>query len=140
MKTIEFTADEIEFINEQARRQYEREMQSYQQEQALQPPDEFSVKHLMDSANQISMARTILLKTSGRIQSSNPFNEDWQCECGNTETSDGFYPCNAVGEEVEPSAGEWLEIMVCGRCGHMYTHDGVRYGQRHPEARVGAIS
>jgi hypothetical protein len=29
----------------------------------------------------------------------------WICVCGNTPDQDGFYPCDATGEEMEPLIG-----------------------------------
>jgi hypothetical protein len=44
----------------------------------------------------------------------------WVCLCGNTPSSDGFYPCNHEGQEVEPTPAEWTtNWYVCNRCGRM---------------------
>jgi hypothetical protein len=52
-------------------------------------------------------------------------NEAWICICKNTPTSDGFYPCDAKGNEIEPIKGSgWKDLYVCNRCGriiNMYT-------------------
>lgn len=45
-------------------------------------------------------------------------NEAWICICGNTPGSDGFYPCNEEGHEVEPDA-EWHDLYVCAKCGRI---------------------
>ena len=38
----------------------------------------------------------------------------WHCLCGNDAMSDGFYPCNEAGREVEPTAEEWqTNAYVC---------------------------
>lgn len=44
----------------------------------------------------------------------------WVCICGNNPDSDGFYPCNANGEEMEPDIGsDWDGLYVCSRCGRI---------------------
>ena len=43
----------------------------------------------------------------------------WVCVCGNTPTSDGFQPCDAAGNEVEPEKGIWNGLYVCDRCGRI---------------------
>jgi len=40
------------------------------------------------------------------------------CVCGNTPTSDGFYPCDQNGNEIEPVKG-WQDLYVCDRCGRI---------------------
>jgi hypothetical protein len=48
------------------------------------------------------------------------YDEAWICICGNRPTSDGFYPCDQDGNEVEPTPTEWkTNWYVCGRCGRM---------------------
>ena len=42
----------------------------------------------------------------------------WVCICGNTPDSDGFFPCDAKGNEVEPVEG-WKELYVCANCGRI---------------------
>jgi hypothetical protein len=52
-----------------------------------------------------------------RHESGNP--EAWVCICGNTPTSDGFYPCDKFGKEVVPDMS-WIDpIYVCHRCGRI---------------------
>lgn len=49
--------------------------------------------------------------------------EGWVCICGNMPVSDGFYPCDEKGNEMEPVSG-WKDLYVCNRCGriiHQYT-------------------
>jgi len=47
----------------------------------------------------------------------------WICRCGNTPVYEGFYPCDAAGNEIEPAdyIGAW--IYVCDRCGRII-HEG----------------
>ena len=42
--------------------------------------------------------------------------EAWICLCGNQPGSDGFYPCKAQGEELEPilGAGTKCAEVLCG--------------------------
>jgi len=48
-----------------------------------------------------------------------PGNEEaWVCVCGNTPSSDGFYPCDQNGNEMEPVKG-WQDLYVCDRCGRI---------------------
>lgn len=44
----------------------------------------------------------------------------WICACGNVPSGDGFYPCNAAGNEVEPVEGAWDGVLyVCNGCGRI---------------------
>lgn len=44
----------------------------------------------------------------------------WICRCGNTPTDEGFYPCNDIGTEVEPTEESgWAGLYVCDRCGRI---------------------
>lgn len=41
------------------------------------------------------------------------------CLCGNDELTDGFYPCDEQGNEVQPD-DRWNEkLYVCFRCGRI---------------------
>lgn len=52
------------------------------------------------------------------ITSTDP--DAWLCVCGNTPTADGFYPCDARGGEVEPTAEAWTtNCYACARCGRI---------------------
>lgn len=42
--------------------------------------------------------------------------DDWECRCGNSSHSDGFQPCNEVGEVVEPNHDWTSGYYVCERC------------------------
>jgi hypothetical protein len=42
-------------------------------------------------------------------------NEAWVCLCRNRPESDGFFPCNKEGNEMEPVEG-WGNLYVCARC------------------------
>jgi hypothetical protein len=44
----------------------------------------------------------------------------WICLCGNVPCDDGFYTCDAKGNEVEPTAMDWtIGLYVCAACGRM---------------------
>jgi len=44
--------------------------------------------------------------------------EAWVCLCSNRPDSDGFFPCDKDGNEMEPVEG-WEDLYVCGRCGRI---------------------
>lgn len=55
-----------------------------------------------------------------RIKHEKGNDEAWICICGNTPDSGGFYPCDAKGNEVVPTAEEWTtNWYVCAECGRM---------------------
>ncbi len=42
---------------------------------------------------------------------------EWTCLCGNVALEDGFYPCDAEGNVVEPTPQEWTtNLYRCDRC------------------------
>ena len=44
----------------------------------------------------------------------------WVCLCGNTPSAEGFYPCDALGTQVEPTPEDWTTgCYVCARCGRI---------------------
>lgn len=49
----------------------------------------------------------------------------WVCLCGNEPDSDGFYPCDETGTEMETVAG-WRGLYVCGRCGRIIQQDSLK--------------
>lgn len=56
--------------------------------------------------------------------------DDWTCQCGNQCHTDGFYPCDRDGNEIEPEPHIWEELSVCGRCHIILTNQGRIVGQR----------
>lgn len=57
--------------------------------------------------------------------------DDWTCHCGNVCHSDGFYPCNRDGHEIEPLVGVWVDhLSCCGWCGRILTDDGRVVGKK----------
>lgn len=46
--------------------------------------------------------------------------DSWKCVCGSTSSEGGFYPCNELGHEVEPTATEWPKpLYSCADCGRV---------------------
>lgn len=61
----------------------------------------------------------------------------WLCICGNTPTSDGFYPCDEDGNEMEPSKGSgWNGLYVCGRCGRVINQETLEVVGRNPQPKL----
>jgi hypothetical protein len=56
--------------------------------------------------------------TSEQIIHESGSDDAWICICGNTPVSEGFYPCDKEGREVEPDAG-WDDLYVCAKCGRI---------------------
>jgi len=56
--------------------------------------------------------------TKEHIQHESGNEEAWVCLCGNRPDSDGFFPCDSDGNEMEP-VQEWENLYVCGRCGRI---------------------
>ncbi|NBV23163.1 MAG: hypothetical protein EBS05_14745 [Proteobacteria bacterium] len=60
------------------------------------------------------------MKTTETIshEAGNP--EAWICLCGNHPSGDGFFPCDAKGNEVDPVPSEWTtNAYVCHKCGRI---------------------
>lgn len=62
-------------------------------------------------------------------------NDDaWICLCDNTPTSDGFFPCDAEGNEMDPIKGsDWDELYVCGRCGRIIHQSTLEVHGHNPD-------
>ena len=69
----------------------------------------------------------------------------WICVCGNEPGSDGFYPCNSEGEEVEPTPQDWpTNCYVCAYCGRIINQNtleivGARFSNTLTEEEKEAI-
>lgn len=54
---------------------------------------------------------------------------DWICLCGNMAHLEGFYPCDAQGNAMEPTVeSDWPGLYYCDRCHriiHGNTHEVV---------------
>ena len=67
----------------------------------------------------MGLIETIELHADGYVDA-------WLCVCGNTPSSDGFYPCNEWdGVHVEPVIGGFWDgkSYVCDRCGRIIDQD-----------------
>jgi hypothetical protein len=61
----------------------------------------------------------------------------WTCPCGNTPGSDGFFPCNKDGNEMEPAIGSgWTDLYVCARCGRIIKQDTLEVVGRNPHPKL----
>ncbi len=59
--------------------------------------------------------------------------DSWVCICGNTPTSDGFFPCNESGNEMEPTKGSgWAGLYVCAQCGRIIKQDELAVVGKNP--------
>lgn len=57
----------------------------------------------------------------------------WRCICGNTTFSDGFFPCDERGNEMEPTIGSgWTDLYVCTRCGRIIKQDTLQVVGQNP--------
>lgn len=64
-------------------------------------------------------------------------NEAWRCICGNTPGSDGFFPCNQRGDEIEPTiASGWVYLYVCARCGRIIKQATLEVVGRNPQPKL----
>lgn len=49
------------------------------------------------------------------------FIEELSCECGNKTYTDGFFPCDEFGIQIEPTEeNNWNGLYVCSRCGKIH--------------------
>jgi hypothetical protein len=63
--------------------------------------------------------------------------EAWICICKKSPESDGFYPCNAKGDEIEPTIGSnWSGIYVCACCGRIINQDTLEVVGRNPNPKM----
>lgn len=69
-----------------------------------------------------------------RITTEGPDPDAWRCLCGNTPSSDGFFPCDEHGNETEPTAGSnWTGLYGCGRCGRIIRQGTLEIVGQNPE-------
>ena len=53
--------------------------------------------------------------------------DDWKCICGNEALSEGFFPCDMNGDEVEPTSKDWpVKWYVCTKCGRIIRQEDRR--------------
>ena len=62
----------------------------------------------------------------------------WRCVCGNRPDSDGFFPCDKDGNEMEPAVGSnWAGLYVCARCGRIIEQDALEViGRNEQHSRL----
>jgi hypothetical protein len=58
--------------------------------------------------------------------------EAWICLCGNRAESDGFFPCDKDGNEIESIEGVWKNIYVCAGCGRIINQDSLEIVGQNP--------
>lgn len=50
--------------------------------------------------------------------------DDPVCECGNTVNKSGFFPCDHLGNQVEPTQESWPgDLVKCAGCGTVYVQE-----------------
>ena len=65
-----------------------------------------------------------------------PRNEEArQCVCGNMPVTEGFFPCNNNGDEVEPVEEQWEDLYVCASCGRIIRQGTLEVIGRNPKWR-----
>lgn len=61
----------------------------------------------------------------------------WTCICGNTPSSDGFFPCDEHGNEMEPTIGSgWTDLEVCARCGRIIKQGTLEVVGQNPHPKL----
>ncbi|OJW82313.1 MAG: hypothetical protein BGO69_17135 [Bacteroidetes bacterium 46-16] len=61
------------------------------------------------------------------ITHENQDEDAWVCICGNTPDSDGFYPCDVKGKEIEPDkTSGWNGLYLCHRCSRVIDQHNLR--------------
>ena len=78
-----------------------------------------------------------MTNTRERISHEAGNDEGWICLCGNTPASDGFYPCDEHGNEMDPTKGSgWVNLYVCTRCGRIISQDTLEVVGRNPHPQM----
>jgi hypothetical protein len=61
----------------------------------------------------------------------------WTCICGNQPDREGFFPCNAEGDQVEPTPAEWKKpLYVCASCGRIINQKTLDVIGRNPSSQL----
>ncbi len=59
----------------------------------------------------------------------------WICVCGNRPIDQGFYPCDANGNELDPVKGSgWSGLHVCDGCGRVIDQKTLKVVGRKPRS------
>jgi len=69
--------------------------------------------------------------TTEHISHAEGSKEAWICLCANRPDSDGFYPCDKEGNEMEPVKG-WDGLYVCARCGRVIDQGSLKVLNQNP--------
>jgi hypothetical protein len=65
------------------------------------------------------------------------YKDAWVCICGNNPTADGFFPCDAQGNEMSPAIGSgWKDLYVCARCGRIIKQGTLEVVGRNPHPKM----
>jgi hypothetical protein len=58
----------------------------------------------------------------------------WVCICGNKPDYQGFFPCDADGNEMVPDVqSDWAGLYVCGRCGRIIKQETLEVIGHNPK-------
>jgi len=76
-----------------------------------------------------------MISTKEHIKHEDGNKEAWVCICGNTPSSDGFYPCDNDGNEMVPAEG-WEGLYVCARCGRIIEQNTLEVIDQNPNFKL----
>ncbi|MEJ2901631.1 hypothetical protein WAE58_04320 [Pedobacter panaciterrae] len=63
---------------------------------------------------------SVLMKVDSHSIRFRSGHNDWICKCGNTPSAEGFYTCDADGNDIEPEVcTDWDHLYRCDRCGRV---------------------
>jgi len=72
-----------------------------------------------------------MVSTKEYIRHEKGNDEAWVRLCGNRPDSDGFFPCDKDGNEMEPVGG-CENLYVCGRCGRIIDQSSLEVLDQNP--------
>lgn len=76
--------------------------------------------------------RFMLSSITKEVITHEPGDDDaWVCICRNTPCGGGFYPCDKMGNQVEPVEG-WEGLYVCADCGRIIHYDSLEVIGQNP--------
>jgi len=58
------------------------------------------------------------MKQNQKITHEPDDHDSWVCACGNRPITEGFYPSDSEGNQVEPEPG-WGGLFSCSKCGRI---------------------
>jgi len=62
------------------------------------------------------------------------------CLCGNADTAQGFYACDAQGNPLERDASQIRAFYGCNQCGRILSIETLEVVGLHPELASTAVS